>query len=102
MTIAVQDQDRIAMSQRERDVLAVLRGVVSGDRTVAEAARLLKKSVRQVRRLKGKLKAQGDGRLVHGLRGKPSNRCLDGEAFAVECLAAYRRRYSDFGPDPGE
>ncbi len=97
MTIAVQDQDRIAMSQRERDVLAILRGVVSGDRTVTEAARLLKKSVRQVRRLKGKLKAQGDGALVHGLRGKPSNRCLDAK-LRRRVLAAYRRRYSDFGP----
>jgi hypothetical protein len=52
MTIAVQDQDRIAMSQPERDELTILRGVVSGDRTGAEAARLLKKSVRQVRRLR--------------------------------------------------
>ena len=97
MTIAVQDQDRIAMSQRERDVLAILRGVVSGDRTVTDAARLLKKSVRQVRRLKGKLKSQGDGALVHGLRGKPSNRRLDAQ-LRSRVLVAYRRRYSDFGP----
>ena len=39
--IGVQDQDRIAMSQPERDRLAVLRGVQSGDRTQVEAARLL-------------------------------------------------------------
>jgi hypothetical protein len=97
MSIAVQDQDRIAMSQRERDVLAILRGVVSGDRTVAEAARLLKKSVRQVRRLKGKLKNQGDGALVHGLRGKPSNRRLSTK-LRSQALAAYRRKYHDFGP----
>jgi hypothetical protein len=97
MTIDVQDQDWIAMSQRERDVLAILRGVVSGERTVAEAARLLKKSVRQVRRLKGKLKAKGDSALVHGLRGKPSNRRLDG-TLRKQVLVAYRRRYSDFGP----
>jgi hypothetical protein len=97
MPIAVQDQDRITMSQRERDVLAILRGVVSGDRSVTEAARLLRKSVRQVRRLKGKLKTHGDGALVHGLRGKPSNRRLDAK-LRRRVLAAYRRRYSDFGP----
>jgi hypothetical protein len=97
MSVAVQDQDRIAMSQRERDVLAILRGVVSGDRTVAEAACLLKKSVRQVRRLKSKLKTDGDGALVHGLRGKPSNRRLDAK-LRSRVLTAYRRRYSDFGP----
>ncbi len=44
MTIAVQDQDRITMSQRERDVLPFCEVWVSGDRTVTEAARLLKKA----------------------------------------------------------
>jgi hypothetical protein len=95
--IGVQLQDRIEMSQRERDVLAILRGVVSGDRTVAEAARLLKKSVRQVRRLKGKLKAQGDDAVVHGLRGRPSNHRHESK-HRSKVLTAYRSRYSDFGP----
>jgi hypothetical protein len=85
------------MSQRERDVLAILRGVISGDRTVADAARLLKKSVRQVRRLKVKLKAKSDGALVHGLRGKPSNRSLDAK-IRTQVLAVYRAKYNDFGP----
>ena len=34
--IEVQDQDRIAMSQRERDRLAVLRTVVAGTRSQVE------------------------------------------------------------------
>jgi hypothetical protein len=95
--IGVQDGDRIAMSQRERDVLAVMRGVLSGERTQAEAARLLKRSVRQVRRLKRKLKAQGDKGLVHGLRGKPSNHRHAAEVRR-QVLRAYRSRYRDFGP----
>ena len=57
--VGVQDSDRIAMSQVERDRLVVLRSVSSGDRSQAEAARLLKLSVRQVRRLQRKLKANG-------------------------------------------
>ncbi len=40
--IEVQVQDRIAMSQRERDRLAVLRTVAAGERTQVEAARLMK------------------------------------------------------------
>jgi Helix-turn-helix domain len=95
--IEVQVQDRIAMSQRERDVLGIMRAVVSGERTQAEAARLLHKSVRQVRRLQRKLKTQGDGALVHGLRGQPSNRRLE-PTLRRQVLAAYRRRYRDFGP----
>jgi len=43
------EKDRIEMSQRERDVLKVMSLVLSGKRTQAEAARLLKRSTRQVR-----------------------------------------------------
>jgi len=95
--VGLQVQDRIAMSQRERDRLGVLRGVVSGDRTQVEAARLLKLSDRQVRRLAERLEAEGDGALVHGLRGRPSNHQHE-ESFRQQVLAAYRKRYSDFGP----
>ena len=95
--IGVQDQDRIAMSQHERDRLAILRGVVSQDRTQVEAARLLKLSVRQVRRLSCELQAEGDGALVHGLRGQPSNH-RHAKSFRKQVLSAYRKRYSDFGP----
>ena len=95
--IEVQEPDRIAMSQRERDTLRVMRGVVAGERTQAEAARLLKKSVRQVRRMQRKLEAQGDGALVHGLRGQPSNHRLD-QSLRRRVLKAYRKKYVDFGP----
>ena len=95
--IEVQDRDRVEMSQRERDILAIMRGVVSGDRTQVDAARLLKLSVRQVRRLQAKLQAHGDAGLVHGLRGKPSNHRHE-PMFRRQVLKAYRARYHDFGP----
>jgi hypothetical protein len=44
-------QDRIAMSQRERDLLKVMGPVLQGQRTQREAARLAGLSVRQIRRL---------------------------------------------------
>jgi len=93
----VQAPDRVPMSRRERDVLAVMRGVLSGERTQAEAARLLKKSVRQVRRMQRAMEATGDAALVHGLRGRPSNRRHD-PTLRTRVLAAYRRKYPDFGP----
>ena len=93
----VQVRDCIAMSQRERDMLAIMRGVVSGERTQVEAARLLKKSVRQVRRLACQLKARGDGALVHGLRGRPSNH-RHAATLRQRVLKAYRKTYFDFGP----
>ena len=96
MTTDVQP-DLVAMSQRERDVLKVVQGVIDGKRTQAEAARLLRRSVRQVRRLQRKLQTDGDASLVHGLRGRPSNNGYD-EGFRRRVLEAYRRGYRDFGP----
>jgi hypothetical protein len=95
--IEVQHRDRVEMSQRERDVLKVMQVVLDGKRTQAEAARLLKRSVRQIRRIQRKLEEGGDGVLVHGLRGKPSNHQHD-STLRQRVLKAYRSRYADFGP----
>ncbi|AMV25953.1 Integrase core domain protein [Gemmata sp. SH-PL17] len=95
--IGVQDRNRVAMSQRERDVLKVMQPVLDGKRTQSEAARLLKLSARQVRRVQLKLKAGGDAALVHGLRGKPSNRRHKPD-LRRKVLKVYRARYPDFGP----
>ena len=97
MSIDVLATDRIAMSQKERDVLKILHGVVQGERTQAEAARLLEFSVRHVRRLQRRLEAAGDQALVHGLRGRPANHRTD-PAQRRKVLEAYRQRYADFGP----
>ena len=97
MSIGVLTEDRIPMSQKERDVLKVVHAVQSGQRTQAEAARLLGLGVRQVRRIQRKLEAEGDGALVHGLRGRPSNHQA-APAFRRAVLEAYRARYADFGP----
>ena len=97
MPIDVPAPDRIPMSQHERDTLKIMAPVLQGERTLAEAARLLGLSVRQVRRLKRKLQRDGDAALVHGLRGKPSNRRLKPQ-LRQQVLAAYRERFADFGP----
>ena len=89
--------DRIAMSQRERDVLKVMSGVLGGERTQVEAARLLGRSVRQVRRMQRRLEEEGDGAVMHGLRGRPSNRRV-GEGIRERVLAEYRRELMGFGP----
>jgi hypothetical protein len=89
--------DRIEMSQRERDILTIMRPVLTGQRSQVEAAGLLRLSVRQVRRIQQRLEAGGDAALVHRLRGRPSNRGSD-EAFRRGVLDAYAKRYPDFGP----
>ena len=91
------EKDLLEMSQRERDVLKVMAAVLKGQRTQVEAARLLKRSVRQVRRIELRLRDEGDGGVIHKLRGRPSNRRLD-PATRAEALRLYRDRYGDFGP----
>ena len=97
MSIDEYSKDRIAMSQRERDLLKVMGPVLLGQRTQAEAARLAGLTVRQIRRIQHKLEQHGDVALVHGLRGKPSNRRFE-VAFRRQVLAAYRRQFAGFGP----
>lgn len=89
--------ETLAMTRRERRRLEVLSRVKSGRLTLVKAAELLELSYRQAKRVYGRYREQGDAGLVHRLRGKASNRgrpAADREAV----LAAYRAKYSDFGP----
>ena len=91
------NKDRIEMSQRERDRLKVMAPVMSGERTQSEAARLLKLCVRQVRRLQRRLEAGGDAAIIHGLRGRPSNRRQD-ERLRRRVVDACRDALAALGP----
>ena len=89
--------DRIAMSQGERDRLKVMAPVRQGKRTLVEAARLMGLCVRQVRRLLRRLEKEGDRAVIHGLRGRPSNRRHE-EAFRLQVVAACRGELAALGP----
>src|ERR1700722_3304772 len=91
------EKDRIEMNQRDRDVLKVMSLVLKGDRTQEEAGRLLGLCVRQVRRIQHRLTSEGDGSVVHRLRGRLSNRRVD-DAVKRSALELYRRKYLGFGP----
>ena len=97
MSTASNEGDRIPMSQQERDRLRVLHSVLDGERTQVEAARLLRLTPRQVRRLQQRLQQGGDAALVHGLRGQPSNHRMDAK-LRSRVLRVYRKDYPDFGP----
>lgn len=86
------------MTQRERDRLVALKAAKKRLRTQKETAAELGVSERQVRRLLCRLRKQGDKCVIHGLRGKASNRRIDGETEkrAVEILSG--KVYEGFGP----
>lgn len=86
------------MTQADRDRLVTLKKAQKKLITQAAAAEELRLSVRQVKRLLKALKQRGDTAVVHGLRGKISNRKIDEkvERDAVKILSA--PVYRGFGP----
>ena len=89
--------DRIEMSRWELRVLKVMEPVMQGRRTQVEAGRVLELSVRQVRRIQRRLEAQGDGGVVHRLRGRRSNRRAP-TWKRRKVMAMYGREFAGFGP----
>jgi len=87
----------LRMSRKERDRLKVIEPLAEGRLTQAEAATLMGLSVRQVRRILGRYRAEGDAGLLHRARGRPSNRRIP-EATARRAVALVETRYRDFGP----
>jgi Helix-turn-helix domain len=72
------EEERIELSAREPERLKILHEVQQGHLRQIDAARRLRLSDRQVRRLLGRLRTAGDRGLVHRLRGRPSNRKIPG------------------------
>ena len=91
------ETERITLSQRERDRLKVLHEVKQKHLSQVAAAARLKVTDRQVRRMLLRIRERGDAALVHGLRGRPSNRKLAAR-LEQKILARLRQRYADFGP----
>jgi transposase len=91
------ETERITLSHRERDRLKVLHEVKQKHLSQVAAAVRLKVSDRQVRRMLLRIRERGDGAVVHGLRGRPSNRKLAAR-LEQKILARLRQRYADFGP----
>ncbi len=86
------------MTQADRDRLVTLKKAKKKVITQREAGVELGLSTRQVKRLLYAMKKRGDKVVIHGLRGKPSNRRIDKEIEeeAVKILSA--PVYAGFGP----
>ena len=86
------------MTQRDRDRLVVLKKAAQRLVTRRQAATELDVSERQVRRLLTKLKKQGDQAVLHGLRGRRSNRRLSEETREAATRILAQEVYRGFGP----
>ena len=92
------EAERMALSQKERELLKVLHQVEQGHLTQLEAGGRLRLSDRQVRRLLARVREQGDRGVVHGLRGRPSNRKIPERLTRRAVGLLGRSCYAGFGP----
>jgi hypothetical protein len=86
------------MTQRDRDRLVVLKKAQKQLITQVQAACELDVSERQVRRLLVKLRESGDKSVIHGLRGRASNRRLSDETRQKAVRILSQEVYRGFGP----
>jgi transposase len=90
-------EEKLLLTQRDRDRLKVLHEVGKGHLTQRQASEQLKLTDRWVRKMLQRIKERGDRAVVHGLRGRASTRRIEAkvEKQAVELVG---REYADFGP----
>jgi hypothetical protein len=91
------EQEMLVLSTKERDRLKVLHEVKGGHLTQRAAAQQLAITDRWVRKLLVRVKEAGDRGVVHGLRGRASNRRLP-ERVRGQALKLVQAKYRDFGP----
>jgi transposase len=89
--------ESLLLSGEERDRLKVLHEVKKRHITQRQAAEQLKLSTRWVKKLLKRLRERGDRAVVHGLKGRPSNRKIAGET-EQKATDLIRRHYRDYGP----
>ena len=92
------EPERIELSAKERERLKVLHEVEQGHRKQVEAARHLRLTARQVRRLQARLRREGDRGIVHRLRGRRSNRKIPDSLIRRALCVLGQGRYAGFGP----
>lgn len=90
--------ERIAMSQEERDWLDWLKRTRDGHVTQRMAAEKMGISDRWVRSLLVEMEVKGDAVVVHGLRGRPSNRRIGEEIRAKAMEIVKSPDWHDFKP----
>jgi transposase len=69
-------QETFTLSQKELQRVSVISACIKGDMACARAAELLCLSMRQIKRLKKRMREDGEAALAHANRGRPSPRRL--------------------------
>lgn len=87
----------ITMSTQEIDRHKIIQRLIRKELNGTDVSQLLHLSVRQVRRLKKRVRRGGARGLIHGNRGKSSNRRIP-RVERTKIITLVKKRYADFGP----
>lgn len=85
------------MSMQEFDRNQVIQNILKKQLKQRHAAKQLGISVRQIKRLCRRARRDGKKGLIHGLRGKASNHCIDSTTL-TRAVRLVKQHYPDFGP----
>src|SRR5260370_24757592 len=87
----------VTLTQKEEEKLSIIYQTIQGTVTIAQAATMLSISPRQIKRLKKKVRTEGEAAVVHKLKGQQSNHHVD-EAVKETALTIIQEQYADFKP----
>jgi transposase len=85
------------MGSKDLVRVKVMEMVLQGQKSLGEAAIVLKVSYRQAKRIYRCYRAEGERGLIHRNVGRPSHRRIDEEVRRA-AVELYRKEYGDFGP----
>lgn len=87
----------IKMSQKELSRYDIIKKCLDGHLDTSSAAKMIKVTTRQIRRMKSKVREFGAEGLMHGNRGRPSNRSIPDKIIG-QAKYYLNKYYSDFKP----
>jgi len=90
-------QKLITMSERELSRYDIIKQLINGEINGTDASKQIGVTIRHIKRLKLKVDELGAAGLIHGNRGKISNRKLDIEV-TTKAEKYLKEKYYDFGP----
>lgn len=95
--INIMAQEMITMTSKELSRYETIKKLIEGIINGTQASEQLRLTVRQIKRLKASVKTYGAKGLIHGNRGKPSNRKLS-EKIIEKAKHYLKKYYYDFKP----
>ena len=85
------------LTAKEQEKFSVLNTLIKGEITNAQATTMLRLSLRQVKRLKKKMKEKGINAVIHQLKGRGGNNHID-LSIKEKALNLVKEKYPDFSP----